>query len=172
MSSHTPTPRAAAEEKYNPRTAEIAAFENGSPLTCSEIPNLCKDFPDSCACKHIRYQRLWDDKGCVMLFESEKTKYLKKEIKRLEDLKLDFTPSINAKRVEAAKKEEDKRRKDEIKASKAVKDEVVKKKEKYKEPKSFQKLSKADREAASKVRSTNKWTSYYDIGGYDNSHGH
>ena len=58
MSSHPPKPREADEENTN-RTAEIAAFENGSPLTCSEIPNLCRDFPDSCACKHLRDQRLW-----------------------------------------------------------------------------------------------------------------
>jgi hypothetical protein len=73
-------------EQENNRTAEIAAFENGSPLTCSEIPNLCQDFPDSCACKHIRDQRLWDDKGCVMLFESEKSLWKGSEPKKFEEL--------------------------------------------------------------------------------------
>jgi hypothetical protein len=85
MSSHTPTPREADDEPN--RTAEIAAFENGSPLTCSQIPNLCRDFPDSCACKHLRDQRDWDDKGTILLFELEKTNYGQSRPWLLEEMK-------------------------------------------------------------------------------------
>ena len=67
--------------------SEIMEFEDGSPINCSEIPNYCKEFPDTCMCRTIRFAKQNDVKGSQMLFEPEKTGYSGSKPWLLEELK-------------------------------------------------------------------------------------